>query len=117
MSRNFPVFLAFFSFFRGLTPLVRVVLGLGLSLGMVAPVAAAPVEATHPVAGFLRRLEEKGVIAPGFLSTLPRDQREIVGALREARRQQAALGAWDRRRLERYLDELDPARREGSRLR
>lgn len=110
-----PFFHPFLRLFGGLA--VRgATLGLCLVLSPVAA-TAAPVEASHPVAGFLRRLEEKGLIAPGFLSTLPRDQREIVAALRDAERRRAALGSWDRRRLERYLDELDPARREGSRLR
>jgi hypothetical protein len=88
-----------------------------LGLLLPAPSAALPVEASHPVAPFLRRLEEKGLIAPGFWSTLPRDAAEISGALRQAQSRDAELSAWDRRRLERYLNEFEPARkRQGTRL-
>ncbi len=72
---------------------------------------AAPVDASHPVADFLRRLEEKGVISPGFWSTLPRDDREVAQALSEAAASRSRLTAWDRRRLERHLEEFDPGRR------
>src|SRR5690606_8070779 len=74
--------------------------------------AAAPVDASHPVTGFLRRLEEKGLIAPGFWSTLPRDDREVARALSEAAtRRRGRLTPWDQRRLERYLEEFEPGRR------
>src|SRR5690606_15216377 len=106
--------------------------------------AAMPVEVTHPVADFLRRLEEKGVVQPGFWSTLPRDEAEVARVLAEAAAADRAatgargalnrfgrwlggadasraprgvpLTAWDRRRLERYRDEFDPARKRRSRL-
>lgn len=74
--------------------------------------AAAPVDASHPVTGFLRRLEEKGLIAPGFWSTLPRDDREVARALTEAATERRGrLTPWDQRRLERYLEEFEPGRR------
>lgn len=96
-------------------PLAVAVLACALSLP--APAPAVPVEVDHPVTPFLRRLEEKGVIEPGFWSTLPRDAAEIAGALAQAARHAPGLSAWDRRRLERYLDEFDPARkRRGTRL-
>lgn len=106
--------------------------------------AAMPVEVTHPVADFLRRLEEKGVVTPGFWSTLPRDEAEVARVLAEAAAADRAatgvrgallrfgrrvtgtdarqvpsgvpLSAWDRRRLERFRDEFDPARKRRSRL-
>lgn len=76
--------------------------------------AAAPVDVSHPVSGFLRRLEEKGLITPGFWSTLPRDDREVARALAEAATragQRGFLSAWDQRRLARHLEEFDPERR------
>jgi hypothetical protein len=88
-----------------------------LALCALLPVAAssAPVEVSHPVTGLLRRLEEKGVIRPGFWSTLPREESEVAGALSAAlgqpHRKDALLSAWDRRRVERYLEEFDPERR------
>jgi hypothetical protein len=82
-----------------------------MSLGAVAA-HAGPVDASHPVAGFLRRLEEKGLITPGFWSTLPRDDREVARALVEAATEaRGSLTPWDQRRLQRYLEEFDPARR------
>jgi hypothetical protein len=88
-----------------------------LVLLLPEPAAALPVEASHPVAPFLRRLEEKGLITPGFWSTLPRDQAEIAAALVQAERSTGELHAWDRRRLVRYLNEFDPDRkRRGTRL-
>jgi hypothetical protein len=78
---------------------------------------AMPVEVNHPVSGFLRRLEEKGVIRGGFWSTLPRDSREVASVLLEAEANKASLSAWDRGRLQRYLNEFDPPRRKaGTRL-
>ncbi|MCD6023837.1 MAG: putative lipoprotein [Fibrobacteria bacterium] len=74
-------------------------------------VFSTPVEVSHPVAGFLRRLEEKGLIRPGFWNTLPRSEAEVASALEQARQKESSLTAWDRRRLERYLNEFDPARR------
>ena len=74
-------------------------------------VFATPVEVSHPVAGFLRRLEEKGLIKPGFWNTLPRSESEVAGALEQARQKESLLTPWDRRKLERYLNEFDPARR------
>jgi hypothetical protein len=81
------------------------------SLLLPEAAAALPVEVSHPVTPFLRRLEEKGLIDPGFWSTLPRDRSEIAGALAKAAGRGARLSAWDRRRLERYLDEFEPERR------
>ena len=97
----------------------RTVLLLAACLAAPASRAVAqPVEASHPVAPFLRRLEEKRVIPPGFWSTLPRDAAEIAAALRQAEARKSELPAWDRRKLERYLAELDPKRRwDGTRLR
>ena len=73
-----------------------------------------PVEVSHPVAGFLRRLEEKGLINPGFWSTLPRSESEVAQALGQARLREAELSPWDRRKLERYLNEFDPVRKAGN---
>jgi hypothetical protein len=83
---------------------------------------AMPVEVSHPVANFLRRLEEKGAIRPGFWSTLPRSESEVAAALASAVDSAHDLGAalsdWDRRRVERYLDVFDPERkRRSTRLR
>jgi hypothetical protein len=95
----------------------RFIILCALSLLLADPSPALPVEASHPVAHFLRRLEEKGLIDPGFWSTLPRDAAEISGALAQAQARAAELHAWDRRKLERYLDEFDPERRRrGTRL-
>jgi hypothetical protein len=69
------------------------------------------VEVSDPVVPFLRRLEEKGVIETGFWSTLPRDEAEVAQALSEALLSRDKLNAWDRRRLEGYLDQFDPDRR------
>jgi hypothetical protein len=80
--------------------------------------SAIPVEVNHPVAGFLRRLEEKGLIHPGFWNTLPRSEAEVARALEEAHHQESSLSSWDRRRLARYREEFDPAlKRAGTRLR
>ncbi len=88
-----------------------------LVLSLCASSLATPVEVTHPVADFLRRLEEKGAIPIGLWSTLPRPEAEIAAALGHAA-EHGELGAWDRRRLERFLDEFDPERkRRGTRLR
>lgn len=81
---------------------------------LVVGAGAYPVEVAHPVAPFLRRLEEKGVISPGFWSTLPRDSREVAEKLREAEGKQAFLSAWDRRRLSGFLGEFDVRRRESA---
>jgi hypothetical protein len=77
-----------------------------------------PLEASHPVVEFLRRLEEKGLIDVRFWSTLPRDESEVARALDQASKKADALGVWDRRRLQHYLNLFDPQRkREGTRLR
>jgi len=83
------------------------ILGLLLHTG----VQAIPVEASNPVAGFLRRLEEKGIIDPGFLSTLPLQEYEVEKALSSAYKHSDQLGAWDRRQLKTYLDIFDPVRK------
>jgi hypothetical protein len=70
-----------------------------------------PVEVAHPVTDFLRRLQEKGLVEAGFLGTLPRDDREVRGTLREAKAREAELSRWDRRRLDAFLREFDPERR------
>lgn len=86
-------------------------------LALAAAPRAQPVEVTHPVADFLRRLEEKGLVRPGFMSTLPRDAREVARVLAQAKAREAELGVWDRRRLDRFLEEFDPAlRRAGTPL-
>ncbi len=102
------------------------VLALGWATGYASVV---PVEVSHPVVPFLRRLEEKGLISPGFWSTLPRDQSEVAAALVQAlaranaqtqgatRSSGIELSSWDRRKLERYLNEFEPERRlRGTRL-
>lgn len=85
--------------------------GLALLAVLAATSSAMPVEVLHPVSGFLRRLEEKGVIRGGFWSTLPRDSREVAEVLRQAETRKTELSEWDRRKLERYLQEFDPPRR------
>jgi hypothetical protein len=78
---------------------------------------AMPVEVSNPVADFLRRLEEKGVIPIGFWSTLPRDESEVTAVLKQAQLKETSLNSWDQRRLENYLDEFDPERkRQGTKL-
>ena len=72
---------------------------------------ATPVEVSNPVAGFLRRLEEKGAVPMGFWSTLPRDEAEVAGVLQKADAKKESLNSWDRRRLEKYLNEFDPVRK------
>ena len=96
---------------------------LGLT-GLMLLIAAAtvhpspPVEVTDPVFPFLRRLEEKGLIGPEFLGSLPRSRAEVLAALREAEAGAHRLGAWDLRHLERHLDAFDPEkRRAATRLR
>lgn len=83
----------------------------GLVLAACGAWASPPVEVTDPVIPFLRRLEEKGVIGPEFLGTLPRSRADVLGALREAEAAAHRLGPWDLRRLERHLDAFDPGRR------
>ncbi len=86
---------------------------LGLLPGLLLSVrlsASPPVDVSNPVYGFLRRLEELGVVDPGFTSTLPRDEDEVCDALLQAEKA-PDLTAWDRSRLERFLDEFDPARK------
>ena len=91
---------------------------IALLAALAAFAPAQPVEVLHPVAPFLQRLGEKGVIDPGFWKTLPRDKAEVLHALRQAEARKETLGAWDRRKLERYLNEFDPAlRRADTRLR
>ncbi len=68
----------------------------------------APVEVSNPVAPFLRRLEEKGIVKPGFWSTLPRDEAEVASILKEAKTHESELAFWDRSRLKRFLAEFDP---------
>ncbi len=98
--------------------MLRHPLALAALAAFAVSVPAQPVEVTHPVAPFLQRLDEKGVIEPGFWKTLPRDRAEVLKALRQAEARKQSLPAWDRRRLERYLDEFDPVRRRaGTRLR
>ncbi|HAO99347.1 MAG TPA: hypothetical protein DCQ83_04825, partial [Fibrobacteres bacterium] len=70
-----------------------------------------PVEVSHPVTNFLRRLEEKGLVTPGFLSTLPRDASEIAEVLVQARQKDSLLNSWDRSRLNHFLNEFDPVRK------
>jgi hypothetical protein len=84
---------------------------------LVSGAFAIPVEVSHPVADFLRRLEEKGVTPPGFWSTLPRDSREVARTLSHAKEKEGRLSAWDRRRLDRYLNEFDPVLRQATPLR
>jgi len=72
---------------------------------------AMPVDVSNPVADFLRRLEEKGVVPIGFWSTLPRDESEVAAVLKQAEQKESSLNSWDRRRLEHYLDEFDPERK------
>lgn len=95
---------------------LRFRLCLAACLAAASAVPGMPIEASHPVANFLRRLEEKGAIRGGLWSTLPRDASEIVAALREASDHAETLGSWDRRNLEHYLNLLDPDR-DKSRLR
>jgi hypothetical protein len=73
-----------------------------------------PVEVSHPVVDFLRRLDEKGVIASQFWSTRPIDGRDVAAALEQARQRSRQLSAWDRRVLERYLDEFDEERKQNN---
>jgi hypothetical protein len=88
------------------------------ALVLAGGLAAMPVEVTHPVADFLRRLEEKGIVDLRFLSTLPRDEAEVARTLALAAEKSHLLSAWDRRRLEGFLDEFEPERkRRGTRLR
>jgi len=88
-----------------------------LILTLCALSEAAPVEVNHPVVPFIKRLEEKGFIAPGFWSTLPRSVAEVATALEQARQKSGSLTAWDRRKLERFLQEFDPVlRNQSSRL-
>jgi hypothetical protein len=86
-------------------------------LAIADTASALPVEASHPVAGFLRRLEEKGVVPLGFISTLPRDASEVSRILQLAEKKKSSLTSWDRRNLEKYLDEFVHERKEkGTRL-
>lgn len=85
-----------------------------LSVLLYSSVGATPIEVSHPVAGFLRRLEEKGLIPPGFWSTLPRDSREVAAVLSKASEnapKDPRFTQWDRSRLQFYLDEFDMERR------
>jgi len=103
---------------KGRTPARRAGRGalwiIGLLLACGGSPEAMPVEVNHPVADFLRRLEEKGFGEPGFWSTLPRDEAQVVRVLQGAARQGSRMSAWDRARVERFLDEFDPIRRKRS---
>lgn len=80
-------------------------------------VHASPVEAPHPVYGFLRRLEVRGILERPFLGSLPFQSDEVLALLRSAAADSAKLGAWERRELTRYLAEFDPElHRQSSRL-
>jgi hypothetical protein len=65
-------------------PSVRTLLVLILFALSARPAPSAPVEADHPVYAFLRKLQMRGVVAPGGLATLPRPKEEIAALLDEA---------------------------------
>jgi hypothetical protein len=67
-----------------------------LATAVCAP-QASPVEASHPVYAFLRRLEMRGLVSPGRLSTLPRPKEEIAALLDQA---EASAGIRSRERAD-----------------
>ena len=72
---------------------------------------AMPMDVSNPVAEFLRRLEEKGIVPTGFWSTLPREESEVAAVLKLAEQKKSTLSSWDRNRLDRYIEEFDPERK------
>ncbi len=78
---------------------------------------AAPVDAPHPVYGFLRRLEVRGLMDRPFLGSLPFQNTEILAFLRGAEADSSRLNGREKRELARYLAEFDPEiHRRASRL-
>ncbi len=67
---------------------------------------AVPIDVSHPVYGFLRRLEMEGWIAPGYLNALPIPKSEVTARLQEAESHAAALQPWERARLQAYREEF-----------
>ncbi len=67
---------------------------------------ATPVDVSHPVYAFLRRLELERRVAPGYLNALPLPRSEVTSLLREAQTHAGDLPAWERARLDAYGEEF-----------
>jgi hypothetical protein len=81
----------------------------------VEALRAAPVEASHPVYAFLRRMEMRGLVPPGRLSTLPRAKEEIAAML-DAADGSGRLRPREKSDLELYRKMLDLAPTDSSRF-
>jgi hypothetical protein len=79
--------------------------------------AASPVDVSHPVYGFLRRLELESRVAPGHLGTLPLSKSQVGRLLDEAHSHGDALQAWERTRLQTYREEFGLTESSGGRFR
>lgn len=85
-----------------------------LVLAAALSAAAVPIEPQHPVYEFIRRLDLKGSVPPGFEGIRPWDSRDILSRLEAAEAGREGLQGWERRSLEIYLQEFDPERRRAS---
>lgn len=86
-----------------------------LLIAMGAP-SAAPVDVADPVYGFLHRLELRGLVSPGHLSTLPRAKEEIAALLEQASASDR-LRPREKREIENFRKRLDLAPGDSSRFR
>lgn len=84
---------------------------LALVFAVSLAVSAVPVEPQHPVYAFLRRLELKGVVPPGFGGLQPWDSGEILAGLLAAEGRRENLQPAERRELAVHLMEFDSGRR------
>lgn len=85
-----------------------------LVLAVVLTAVAVPIEPQHPVYEFIRRLDLKGAVPPGFEGILPWDSRDILSRLEAAEAVKERLQEWERRSLDVYLQEFSPERRSAS---
>ncbi|MDB5102555.1 MAG: hypothetical protein JWP91_244 [Fibrobacteres bacterium] len=72
----------------------------------LGPAFATPVDVSHPVYPFLRRLEIEGKVAPGHLGSLPIPRSEVISLLQEAQARADAMPAWQLARLASFREEF-----------
>jgi hypothetical protein len=75
---------------------------------------ATPVDVNHPVYGYLRRLEIRGWITPGFLGTLPLAKSDIDRLLAEANSKAESLPQWEKNRLQGFLEQFGIDKKENA---